>query len=334
MIHARAGAWWASLLLVLSVGGLLPSSLCRAGADEPAPPPAPSPAPAPAPAPKPEPPVLAEDLPVPDLLRSLSRITGVAVTWSEQDKAVMNRKVLQGGAVLRSSPETLLDAVRALLANDEIVLVPYGPATDRSYRAMDARMLQSQFISKMQPDVVEVTDEMVPTLLGQGGRFVAATLRVRHLADLRDARNALQRLITQNNVGSLTEVPAARAFLVTDFAPNVAAVYRVLRQMDVPVAPPPSSDASRVAPAYFVLKHARAQATAILLDRLFPARAAAPTGGVPRQAQDGTAPAAPGAPPPRISYDDATNQIVVIATAEDTATIRDIVRNVDVEAAK
>ncbi len=300
---------------VLSLGGAP-----RARADEPAP----------APAPKPAEPTLGDDLSVPDVLRNLARITGVSITWSDQDKGVTSRKILNNsGAIFRTNPDALFDAVRALLANDEIVLLPYGATASRMYRAMDARTLQSQFIVKMQPDVIEVTDEMVPTLLGQGGRFVTTTLRVRHLTELRDARAALQRLITQNNVGSIQEVPATRAFIVTDFAPNVAAIYRMVRQMDVPPAPAPTTDAGRTALSSFSLAHARAQNVAVVLQQLFPAKPAGPSAPA-RSAAEAPSPSAPSTPAPRIAYDEDTHQILVIATAEDTAAIREVIARMDV----
>ena len=57
-----------------------------------------------------------------------------------------------------------------------------------------------------------------------------------HMQDLRNARNALTRIVTGQNIGNVTEVPSAKTFVVTDFAPNVVAIYRLLKQMDVPSA--------------------------------------------------------------------------------------------------
>ena len=90
-------------------------------------------------------------------------------------------------------------------------------------------------------------------LVTQDGLFVTTMIRVKNMDNLRDARTALQRMITQNNIGSVQELPAARAFLVTDFAPNVVAIYRTIRRMDVlPEARPLRTE-------FFELKHAAAQ---------------------------------------------------------------------------
>lgn len=304
----------------------------RAGADEPpvpAPTPAPPPPPLPAPAPKPVEPPRNDDWAVPDVLRQLSRLSGVSITWSDQDKGVMARKILNAGSVFQTNPEQLFDAVRALLANEEVLLVPYGPAPSRMYRAVDMRMLQSQIVLRAQPDVIEVTDENVDALLGQGGRFVSTTIRLRNVTELREVRAALQRLVTQNNVGSVQEVPALRSLVVTDFAPSVAAIYRVVRQLDVPLPPALSAEVGRMALSSFTLSHARAQTVAALLQQLCPQKAVG-TPVPPRPAAEAPSPGAPSTSTPRIAFDEVTNQVFVFASAEDTAWIREVIGRVDV----
>lgn len=273
-----------------------------------------------------------------DVLKSLARITGAMITWSEQDKGVGTKKFVGTGTVVRGSVEQIFDTVRAMLANEEILLMRYGAGETPTYLAMDARTMASQFVTKMQPEVIEMTDRLIPKLLGQGGRFVTTTIRVANLADLRDARTALQRMVTQNNIGSVQEVPSARAFLVTDFAPNVALIYQAIRAMDLPPAPMPVADAKKAAPVYFALKHARAAVVLDLLERLFPTRAApgpAPSASQPQPGSGTTPRAAAGADPsPRIWFDEATNQVIAIASEEDFSMMKEIVARVDVEPAK
>jgi type II secretory pathway component GspD/PulD (secretin) len=324
--------------LGLLLGGAF-AALPSARAEEPPTPAAPKPAEPSAPKPRPVPAgsaevVLGDEISVVDVLKNLAKATGSSITWSDQDKSITYKKIRSDGAVFRVDASQVFDAVRALLANDEVVLVAYGPAASRMYRAMDARMLQSQFVVKAQPEVIEVDDAMIPTLLGQGGRYVTTTIGVTNLTELREARTALQRLITQNNIGSVQEVPAARAFVVTDFAPNVAVIYRTIRQMDVPPAAVPTAESKRVSPVYMVLKHAKASKVAFALHELFDEPAPAPGPRATPTPTPGAAPAAPPSPAPRISSDDDGNQVIVIATAEDAATIADVVRHMDVEPSK
>ncbi len=331
---ASLAAFAASLALVLGGAlGAFPSA--RAGDPPPAPGPVDSrPGEAPPAAAGAEAELmLADEIQVSDILKLLAKLTRSSITWSDMDKSISVRKIRSDGSVFRVDRSRLFDTVRALLANEEILLVPYGPDPGRMYRATDARNMASQFILKIQPDVVDVTEAMLPELLGQGGRFVTTTIRVKNLADLREARTALQRLITQNNVGTVTEVPAARAFVVTDFAPNVAVIYRTIQAMDVPPAPLPTAEAAKVSPAYFVLKHAPAHAVAGMLNDLFREKSAPPPAPAPAPGV-AAAPAAPQAPSPRITFDDETHQVIVIASAADVATMKEIVLHLDVEPSK
>lgn len=271
-----------------------------------------------------------------DVLKGLARITGAMITWSDQDKGVGTKKFVGTGTVVQGSVEQIFDTVRAMLANEEILLMRYGAGESPAYLAMDARTMASQFVVKMQPDVIDVTHRLLPTLLGQGGRFVTTTIQVVNLTDLREARTALQRLVTQNNIGSVQEVPSARALVVTDFAPNVALIYQAIRAMDVPPAPLPVGDAKKATVVYFALKHARAAVVLDLLQKLFPTRT--PPASAPSSSQtqpgSGTPPRAAADPSPRIWFDEATNQVIAIASEEDFAMMKEIVALVDVEPAK
>jgi hypothetical protein len=103
-----------------------------------------------------------------DVLKNLARLTGAMITWSEQDKGVGTKKFVGTGTVVRGSAEQIFDTVRAMLANEEILLTRYGTGESPAYLAMDARTMASQFVTKMQPEVIEVTDRLIPKLLGQG----------------------------------------------------------------------------------------------------------------------------------------------------------------------
>lgn len=268
------------------------------------------------------------ETPVIDILRTLSKVSGRVIVWNNDDKLITNRKIQASGILPSLRGEKYFDAVAAILAHEEILLLRVGPAEASTLFAVDARALQSQFMVRAQPDVIAIDEAMLPTLDGQAGRFVSATIKVSYLSDLRDARSALARMLTPNNVGSIQEVPAASALIVTDFAPVVASMWRTIRLMDTPREAPP---ARRVAPAYFKLKFARAPRVAQLLMQLFvpaaPAAPVTPPGQPSVQPVPGTS-----TPAARIGYDEVTNQVVVIATAEDTATMREIVEHVDVDA--
>ena len=75
-------------------------------------------------------------------------------------------------------------------------------------------------------------------------------------------------------MGSVTELPAARAFLVTDFAPQAVAVYRAVQAMRSRGGPPGPDD-PRIDAYTFETLGARDSALGTLRD-LFVERAGAP----------------------------------------------------------
>jgi type II secretory pathway component GspD/PulD (secretin) len=186
--------------------------------------------------------------------------------------------------------------------------------------ATDARVLASQFILRTKPTWVVVTEGNVAELEGRDGWFVATVIPVENLESLRDARTAMQRIVSANNIGMVQEVPAARAFVVADFAPNVAAVWRLVKQMDVPTRTPGLRIES------FRLAHARAGAVKALLDGLYPPRVQVP---MPQQA--GVEASLGG---PYVMADEPTNQVFARASAPDLTAIRAVIEALDVPPAK
>lgn len=258
---------------------------------------------------------------VADFLTMASKATGRPILWSADDKAISFKKFSGAVAPLVVPSAKFFETVRALLVPMEVLLVPTGPAGSEIWYATDARALQSQFVLRMKPVNVDLNEENLGEYERQDGLFVSTVIRVKNLDDLRDARSALQRLVTQNNVGSVQEVPSAKAFIVTDFAPTVVAIYRTLRYLDVPRPRDPG-----VAREFFRLKVAKAGAVRAILVEQFSTRTLANPVTVPGQA----AVSVPDTEP-RFSADDATNQVVVSCREPDLAAIRRVIENLDQE---
>ena len=210
---------------------------------------------------------------------------------------------------------------RQILTFEEIVLIPIGPPGYVIYVAMDARTLASQFILRNKPLYVQMDDVNVKDYENQDGLFIAATIKVQNMDNLRDARQALQRLITQNNIGSVQEVPAARAFVVADFAPNVAAIYHLIKEMDVQPA------GKKLRQVFIPLKYALAEDIEPILVDLFT--------GKQRLSSPGAPGSAPGGdiidPEPRIRSDPRSNQLIVYATEDDLKEILALIDHLDTQ---
>ena len=170
---------------------------------------------------------------VPEFLTVLQNTLDLPLVWDPKSRGIQG-KTMTGELRFEGTRAEILDALRGVLAFRELVMIPVGEGDNARLLVMDAR--QTAAIVKLKPVYVEITDENVDALAEKDGLFVTTTIRVEHMAVLRDARNALNRIVTGQNIGNVTEVPDARAFVVTDFAPNVASIYRLLRSMDVPAS--------------------------------------------------------------------------------------------------
>jgi type II secretory pathway component GspD/PulD (secretin) len=252
-------------------------------------------------------------------LDALAKALGRPLVYDPQDKSISGRRI-KGLTHLEGTTEDVLARARALLTFHDLVIVPVGPADRQIHLVMDAR--QTTSILKLKPVWVELDEQSVERLSGQDGLFVSGIVTVRHMRDLRDARNALQRVVTPQNIGNVQEVPAARAFVVTDFAPNVAAVWRLIRRMDTPHAALPPDEIRVIA-----LRHRRAGDVVPLLHQVLPVAPAARP-GVPTQG-----PPSPAVPPeerPRIAADEGTNSVLLSGSTPWLDQLADVIQRLDV----
>jgi type II secretory pathway component GspD/PulD (secretin) len=258
-----------------------------------------------------------KEMRVSDLLNQAARHMGRSILWQVDDKAITGKKI--GGAdtsTLRIPKRRLLSALRALLVAQEVVLIPIPAGDAPAYFAMDARSLASQYILKLKPELVEINDQTADALSREEGLFVTATISASNLDTLRDASAALRRLVTSNNIGSVQELPDAKVFVVTDFAPNVVQVWRTIRAMD--------AGAARRRPQVETIRlvHARAEKLVPVLEQL--------TGAGSRTAQPPGAPGGLDGPGRlRVAADVAGNTLVVVGSPEDLALVRDVVEKLD-----
>ncbi|MFV1958963.1 MAG: secretin N-terminal domain-containing protein, partial [Planctomycetota bacterium] len=262
--------------------------------------------------------VLTKAIPLEDFLKAVGNVTEIPLYWDPTTRGIKGKELV-GARNLKAPRKELFNLVRALLTFYELVMIPVGPEGYQVYLVMDAR--QTASIVKLKPTFVELNEDNLEFYENQDGLFVTTTLRVENMSSLRDARNALNRIVTGQNIGNVTEVPAARAFVVTDFAPNVVAIYRLLREMDV------QPEGRQVTSAYIKLEWATADESEPVLTDIFTGRERVSQRVRPQQGQSGNIEQDP---EPRIMSDFRTNQIIVYATQDDIAEIRDVVAQLDV----
>jgi hypothetical protein len=240
-----------------------------------------------------------------DLLRAVSLVTKRQIVWSDQDRSVMRQ--LKATTRLRVPTHELFDVARDLVATQEVVLVPVGPAASPIWYAVDARTTANLFVLRTYATPIVFTDDVARDLQHRTGLFVSAVVPA-PVSNLREARAALGRLVSPNNVGSVTELPDAGAFLVTDFAPQAVAVYRALQAMRPRGGPPGPDDA--LIDVYAFASVEERDAGLATLRELFVERVAAP------------APQAPSPKGPRFSVPGAQLRVLVRGTTSELAVVR------------
>ncbi len=257
-----------------------------------------------------------DEMPMEEFLRTVSRMTDTQMVWNPSDKNIRGKKII-GGVNLSGDRATFFKLVRGLLTFYELVIIPVGPTDNNVMLVMDAR--QTSSILKLKPRYVVLNDGNLGTYENSDGLYITTTIEVEHMKDLRNARNALTRIVTGQNIGNVTEVPASNSFVVTDFAPNVVAIYRLLREMDKPGSGS-STTAGRT--EAITLQHANAQEMAEVLGNHF----RAPQAGPPSR---NATPARPSAP--RITADSRTNKLLVTGTDAEIARVKSAIALLDVK---
>lgn len=201
-----------------------------------------------------------------DFLKAIANLLELQLTWDPDDKMVRSSNIV-GPLTIRATQSKALERVRAMLTFYDLIMIPIGPKADRHYIVTDARRTSS--IMRLKPEFVDLDDSNLERYGALDGLYITTTIRMKHLIDMRNARTALSRIVTGQQIGNVTEVPDARAFVVTDFAPNVVAIYRLLKMID---KEPPVVEAANDARVYkpVTLRHVNAVEIAPKLTELFP----------------------------------------------------------------
>jgi type II secretory pathway component GspD/PulD (secretin) len=249
-------------------------------------------------------------------------IDGMALTIGQPILYDPNSQRLQKGQTMgvemrRTVPKSkVLDLVRAVLAFYEVTLVPVGPTGYEVFLAIDSRSTNNLVKNK----ATFVPAESIEQYADRDGFFVMTSIPIRHIENLTMLRTALSTMVTPAGIGRVQDVPGVNRIILMDYAPTVASMARVIREMDV--------DPEPVLTQTIVLEHAEAPVLAVTLKDLFAVEPQAPA------AARGQAYGSPVKPAPRIAAYAPRNAIVVVATEEDLDRIKEIVKQLDVPAAQ
>jgi len=255
---------------------------------------------------------ITKDMPLADFIDGAAVTVGKPILYDPGGQRFQKNQTM-GVDVTKNVPKGKeLDLIRAILAFYEITLIPVGPQGYDVFLAIDSRSTNNLVKNK----ALFVPWESLREYADRDGLYLMTSVPVKHIENLTMLRTALSTMVTPAGIGRVHEVPGANRIILMDYAPTVAAMARVIQEMDV--------DPKPIVTATILLKHAEAIALANTLKELFVAadqQQAAPRGQGAYMAV---------APAPRIAAYEPGNAVVVVATEADLARIREVVKQLDV----
>lgn len=163
-----------------------------------------------------------------ELLSLVSEKTGAVLLYDDQSNQKLKTCRIQAVGTWRVPRSGLMDMCRAALSQQNMLAIPVGSAVGGEvWSVMD-----------MNNPMVKTHPTWIPenAILGYAdcdGLYVVTTFRVRDTVDTGRLRQALTSLVTQTaSIGRIQDVPGSRTIVVGDFAPVVAAMKRVVDEVN------------------------------------------------------------------------------------------------------
>jgi len=254
-----------------------------------------------------------KDTELKDFLDLISRTTGKPMLYDPNGQRIRNQKM--GSTFSHRVPkDKLFITFRAILSFYELTLVPIGPKGYEIYLAIDSRSTNNFVKNK----AVYVDYRELPQYEDHDGLYISCAIPVRHIANLVNLRTALSTMVSPAGIGRVHEVPGSNNIIIMDFAPTVAAMARLIAQMDV------ESPSRKMVMEFVTLNYAFAEDVADIISELV---------AVQRQAnvptRRGRTPGEDESPEPRIIAYEPKNALVIASTEDDFLRIQTLIERFD-----
>lgn len=172
---------------------------------------------------------ITQPMTVPRFLEELSKEVPGVFTWSPTDRSLATATLPLGTYPLER--KRLIRMLRAYLRPYDIILVASGEAPNQTYWVTDMRAKLEPGQPRLMPEPVVIGSSNLEDLQREEGRFVSTRIEAPGLENLEAVKRVLMVVTTHENVSTVAVVRDARAFDVTDFAPNVVLVYRLVQEL-------------------------------------------------------------------------------------------------------
>jgi len=258
---------------------------------------------------------LEKDVKITEFLDLISKSTGKPLLYDPNGQRIRNQS-LGAGFTHEIPKDRVFDTFRAILAFYELVLVPIGPRGYEIYLVIDSRSTNNFVKNK----AVYVDHRDLDRFEDHDGLYISCAIPLTHIENLTTLRTALSTMVSPAGIGRVHEVPGSNSIIIMDFAPTVAAMAKLIKQMDV--QPPGKA----LVLEFIELNYAYADDVAEIIGELVTAQ---------RQAQvtqrRGQTTVRTQTPEPRILAYEPKNALVIAATEDDFKLIQSLIERFDQE---
>ncbi len=258
-----------------------------------------------------------KDLPVADFLDHVSKATGRALLYDPKGQRIRGQ-TMGAGFTHKVAKDRVFDTFRAILAFFELNLVPIGPKGSEIYLVIDSRSTNNFFKNK----AVYIDHRKLDEYADKDGLYIASAVPIRHIENLTTLRTALSTMVSPAGIGRVHEVPGSQSIIIMDFAPTVAAMAQLIKQMDV------QPEGKAIVFEFIELQHAYADDVADIIGELVTLQRQATTRVTGRGR---TTVVSRQSPEPRILSYEPRNALVIAATEDDFKLIKSLVEQFDRE---
>jgi len=256
---------------------------------------------------------LYKEMPITEFLDLITKTTGKPLLYDPNGSRIKGA-TLGAGFSHQIPKDRLFDTMRAILQYYEMTLVPIGPKGYEIYLVVDSRSTNNLIKNK----AIYVDYRDLESYADQDGLYISCAVPIHYIENLTVLRTALSTMVSPAGIGRVHEVPGSQSIIIMDYAPTVAAIARLIKQMDVQ---PPGK---KLVMRFIELEYAYADDVADILSELVSAQRQAVN--VQRR---GNATMMPPNPEPRIMAYDPKNALVISATEDDFNLIKDLVDQFD-----
>lgn len=170
---------------------------------------------------------LGKGMTIPDLLSMVGRLTKKPLLYDPNGQRIRGQEIRVEYEV-KVPNDRVFDACRAILAFYELILVPVGPKGYETYLVVDSRSTNNLIKNK----ATFVPYTQLKDYEDKDGMYISTAIPIQHLTNVTTLRTALSTMVSPAGIGRVHETQDK--IIVMDFAPSVAAMAKVVRELDTP----------------------------------------------------------------------------------------------------